>query len=160
MGKRGPAPQPTALKILRGNPGLRKLNEREAQPTKVKPRCPSYLSAEAKREWRRVSKYLYDAGLLSAIDLDALAMYCDTVALWIEATQKRQEKGLVGTTVNGNLIQNPYLSIANRAKRDALRFMHEFGMTPSSRSRIIADAGGPEQEPTLADALFQAVNRD
>ena len=158
MGKRGPAPKPTVMKRLQGNPGRRPLNKREPKPTKSKPRCPSYLNDEAKREWRRLVGPLYDAGLLTAIDQNALAVYCDTVALWIEATRQVNKTGLVGKTKNGNLIQNPYLNIANRAKRDALRFMQEFGLTPSSRARIIVTDGGNQHEMSLADTLFEAVN--
>ena len=44
--------------------------------------------------------------------------------------------GTVVKTTNGNLIQNPYLSIANRAMMDMARLAVEFGMTPSSRSRV------------------------
>ena len=43
MGARGPAPEPTALKILAGNPGKRKLPENEPQPQGT-PICPAWLS--------------------------------------------------------------------------------------------------------------------
>ncbi|MCL5994484.1 MAG: hypothetical protein M1546_00320, partial [Chloroflexi bacterium] len=50
---RGPAPKPTALKVLAGNPGKRPLNGSEPQyPTEL-PTCPRPLSAIAKREGHR-----------------------------------------------------------------------------------------------------------
>ena len=160
MGRRGPAPKPTELKKLAGNPGRRPLNRNEAHIPRKLPRCPSHLSDEGKREWRRIVGYLYDAGLLTAVDAQALAMYCETVALWIEATRQVNASGLVGKTKNGNIIQNPYLSIANGAKREALRFMQEFGLTPASRARIVVGDKGMQREESLADALFRAVNAD
>jgi len=160
MGRRGPAPKPTELKKLQGNPGRRPLNDREAKPAIIKPRCPAYLSDEGKKEWRRVVGYLYDAKLLTAIDHEALAMYCETVGIWVKATQQVNQSGMVGKTKAGNLIHNPYLDIANRAKRDALRFMQEFGMTPASRARVIVGDGGADREESLADALFRLVAAD
>jgi hypothetical protein len=32
MGKRGPSPKPTSLKVLQGNPGKRKINKSEPKP--------------------------------------------------------------------------------------------------------------------------------
>ena len=62
MGKRGPAPKPTALKVLQGNPGKRKLNDSEPTFEKtdeiLKP--PSYLSTYAK------NRKAWDSPTLSA----------------------------------------------------------------------------------------------
>ena len=49
----GPPPTPTNLKLLRGNPGKRKLNTTEPDPPPAIPTCPSHLDKVAKREWRR-----------------------------------------------------------------------------------------------------------
>jgi phage terminase small subunit len=43
MGLRGPAPKPTAIKRLEGNPGKRKLNEMEPKMTVGVPECPDHL---------------------------------------------------------------------------------------------------------------------
>ncbi len=37
MGQRGPAPKPTALRILEGNPGKRPLNASEPRPRAGRP---------------------------------------------------------------------------------------------------------------------------
>jgi P27 family predicted phage terminase small subunit len=37
---------------------------------------------------------------------------------------------------SGYAIQNPWLSIANKAFDQMMKLMTEFGMTPSSRSRV------------------------
>ena len=136
MGARGPAPQPTALRKLHGNPGKRPLPKNEPQPRRAIPPCPRHLSKKAKAEWRRVSRELYDLGLLSNVDRAALAAYCTAWARWVEAEEIVQQKGMVIKTTNGNFIQNPFLSIANRAMDDMRRLMVEFGMTPASRTRV------------------------
>ena len=56
MGLRGPAPKPTAIKRLEGNPGKRKLNEAEPTLTVGVPECPDYLDEVAKREWGRLNR--------------------------------------------------------------------------------------------------------
>ena len=54
MATRGRKPKPTALKALEGNPGKRPLNEHEPVPPKATLRCPAWLEAEAKKEWKRL----------------------------------------------------------------------------------------------------------
>lgn len=159
MGERGPAPKPTALKVLQGNPGKRGLPKGEPRPAAGKvPPAPRWLGEEARREWRRVARALHAAGLLTEADHDALALYCETFASWRRAEAQVRAKGEVVRTAGGNVIQNPYLSIANRAKKDALLLLREFGMTPAARSRISVEGGG--DEPSLADLLFEAVGGD
>jgi len=159
MGARGPAPKPTALKVLQGNPGKRALPKGEPRPARGKvPAAPRWLGEEARREWRRVARALHGAGLLTEADHDALALYCETFASWRRAEEQVRMKGEVVRTAGGNVIQNPYLSIANRAKKDALLLLREFGMTPAARSRISVDA--PAEELSLADLLFEAVGNE
>ena len=60
MATRGRKPTPTALKVLEGNPGKRKLNDNEPRPEKKAPSCPKWLEPEAKKEWRRLAKKMTD----------------------------------------------------------------------------------------------------
>ncbi len=154
MGLRGPAPKPTALKELQGNPGKRALNKSEPRPAATLPRCPSHLSGEAKAEWRRVARTLHESGLLTQVDRAALAIYCQAWARWVKAEGQIQRHGEVVKSAAGNVMQNPYLSIANRAMKQMQLMARELGMTPSARSQIKVQ---PLDEPSLADLLFEAV---
>lgn len=154
MGRRGPAPEPTALKRLKGNPGKRPLNREEPRPPSTMPRCPSHLTGEARAEWRRVARTLYELGLLTGVDRAALAVYCQAWARWVKAEGQVAKHGEVVKTAAGNVMQNPYLSIANRAMRQMRDMARELGMTPSARSQIRV---APPEEPSLADLLFEAV---
>lgn len=134
----GRKPIPTNLHILRGNPGKRPLNENEPKPANEKPRCPSHLSEEAKKEWRRMSDKLHKLGLLTEIDGAALAAYCQAYGRWVEAEQNVKKYGMVMLSPDkGWPVQSPYLSIANKALEQMHKYLTEFGMTPSSRSRIV-----------------------
>lgn len=154
MGERGPAPEPTALKRLKGNPGKRALNDSEPRPAATMPRCPSHLQGEARAEWKRVAKTLHQSGLLTQVDRAALAIYCQAWARWVKAEAQVARHGEVVKSAAGNVMQNPYLSIANRAMKQMREMARELGMTPSARSQIKVQ---PLDEPSLADLLFEAV---
>ena len=67
-----------------------------------------------------------------------LALYCQAYGRWVEAEKEAAVHGLVVRTKSGMLIQNPYLGIANRAAKQTQEFLVEFGMSPSSRTRVTA----------------------
>lgn len=148
----GPKPQPTYLKIVRGNPGKRPLPKAEAKVAPAMPIPPAHLSEEARAEWEMVSAELFRAGLLSGIDRAVLAAYCQAYGRWVQAERaiaemaKRDQLtgGLMIKTTNGNAIQNPLVGTANKAAGDMVRFAVEFGMSPSARSRI--SAAPPSEE--------------
>ncbi len=100
---------------------------------------------------------LHDAGLLTYVDRAGLAMYCQAWGRWVEAEEQVKKHGAVVKTAKGNLIQNPYLAIANRAMKQLQSLASDFGMTPSSRSRVTVQAQAEEQ--SLAEQLFEMVDR-
>ena len=151
----GRKPKPTALKRMAGNPGKRRMNEYEPDPPRYKPRCPSHLSDEAKKEWRRISKELYYLGLLSKLDRAFLAAYCQVYARWVKAEQKISEEGEVFITEKGFPMQSPWVSIANKAMDLMNKFGSEFGMSPSSRTRVQATQ---PKEKSLAELLFEGFD--
>jgi P27 family predicted phage terminase small subunit len=114
------------------------------------------MSLEAKREWRRIAGALHGVGLLTEIDGVALAMLCESLAIYRQAKAALGDEGLVVVSDKGNSYQHPALGIMNSARADALKWAREFGMTPAARSRISLEGGG-EQEPSLAEQLFQMV---
>lgn len=151
----GPAPKPTALKRLAGNPGKRPLNENEPRFAVGYMSAPRNLSADARREWKRVSRELLGVGLLTKVDRAALAAYCQAWGTWLEAERKLQEDGRVLVTDKGYAYQSPWVGIANAAVDQMRRFACEFGMTPASRTRIHVEK--KERELSLAEVLFAEV---
>jgi P27 family predicted phage terminase small subunit len=148
----GRKPKPTAIKALEGNPGKRALNQAEPKPRVIKPKAPEHLGDEEKAKWKAIVRELHPLGLVTSIDVDALAMYCVIFVRWMKAEKMVREKGEIIKTAAGNIIQNPYLSIANRALEQLNKLGAEFGMTPSSRSRVRTDLTDPDQE--LEQMLF------
>ena len=148
MATRGRKPKPTALKILEGNPGKRPLNDKEPQPEKKAPRCPSWLEPEAKKEWKRMAKTLEAIGVLTQIDKAAFAGYCQAYARWKEAEEFLSKHGTIFKTPSGYIQQVPQVSIAQTYLKVMKDFCSEFGLTPASRTRIrVNTAETPTDDP-------------
>lgn len=134
--RRGAKPDPTALRILRGNPGRRPLPEGEPTPANASLEPPDWLDEAAKIEWRRLAPMLSTNGVLTDMDVDALCAYCETWVRWKTATAKIREFGMVIKSPNGMPMPSPYVAIANKAMATMRALLTEFGMTPSARSRV------------------------
>ena len=144
MAQRGRKPKPTAIKELEGNPGGRPLNPNEPRPDKKAPRCPSWLEEEAKKEWKRMGRMLEQAGLLTEMDMAAFAGYCQAYARWREAEEFITQHGSIFKTPSGYVQQVPQVSIAQQNLKIMQSFCSDFGLTPATRARIIANGGGAE----------------
>jgi P27 family predicted phage terminase small subunit len=163
MGRRGPQPTPTKLKILRGNPGKRKTNTREPEPTAKAPAMPAWICGEARAEWGRVVPELTRLGLLSVVDRGTLTAYCLAWAELVSATKLINEQGRV---VEEPILDRTYeptgyirkkLHPAVKLQRDAFarvkQFLGEFGLSPSSRARLQMPTDGPAQDDPLRKLL-------
>ena len=140
---RGRKPKPTLLKTLEGNPGKRPLNDREPVPPDGIPDCPDFLTNEARAEWFRTAKVLKEMQLLTLADRAALAAYCTAYGRWVEAEKQVQKYGtIVKSPKQGFPMKSPYLTVADQSMEMMRKFLVEFGLTPSSRSRIKVPAGG------------------
>ncbi len=150
MGRRGPAPQPTAIKEQRGNPGHRRLNRREPEPKPGIPTPPSWLSDRAKTHWWDISKELFRLGVLTILDRDALALLCDEYAEVIELRIYLRRHKRVYTTISriGQKMdrQRPEVRLLNEARKRYKALLEQFGMTPSSRTRVTSKTDDPEDE--------------
>lgn len=150
MATTGRRPRPTALKVLEGNPGKRKLNEHEPVPPKADTRYPNWLMPEAKKEWKRLASSLKAMGVLTAADLTAFVGYCQAYARWREAEEFITKHGSIFKTPSGYVQQVPQVSIAQQNLKIMQSFCTEFGLTPACRSRIIAgdpDASADAEDP-------------
>lgn len=158
MGARGPRPTPNKVLRLRGS-WRADLNPGEPKPPAGKPTCPAWLDDEAKAAWRQLVPMLHITGLLTQIDRNALARYCQLFARWKKCElfiQKygntyplKDDKGAIKC-----FMQFPEVSIANSLAKQLTRLEQEFGLTPSSRSRISV-----EVKANAADAQQDALRR-
>jgi P27 family predicted phage terminase small subunit len=144
---RGPKPTPTHLKILRGNPGQRRLHP-EVEPAAAAdiPDPPGFLTSDAKVEWRRIVTELYRLGLLTLVDERPFAAYCQAYGRWVAAEKAIARMaegdplnhGLMIKSDTGNTIKNPLVGIASQSAAEMVKYAAEFGFTPAARARIAA----------------------
>lgn len=125
----GPPPTPTALKILRGNPGHRKLNRTEPQPgplLSLDP--PPELPAPAAAIWRAIAPEAARLTLLDTLSVRVFATACRLQAVG-EAQLARVERkpGAKPTTA---------LWAAAKCLEKAATLWARFGLDPASRSRL------------------------
>ena len=135
-----PKPKPTKMKVIEGNPSRRPLPENEPQPDVLPkiPTAPDYLTKHAKEEWSEIAPPLHRLGLLTEIDLPVFEMYCLARGNVIAATEEMKNGTMTITTDKGNEVQHPIIGILNRSIEISHKLATEFGMTPSSRSKVTA----------------------
>jgi len=156
MATRGRKPTPTAIKELEGNPGKRPLNSNEPKPDTTAPKCPKWLEPEAKKEWKRLSIEMERIGILTKVDMAAFAAYCQAYARWQEAEKFITEHGTIVRTPSGYWQTVPQVSIAQTYMKIMEKLAEQFGLTPSSRSRIIAG----NQEGPAEDEMEKILRSD
>jgi P27 family predicted phage terminase small subunit len=151
MGKRGPAPLPTNIVRLTGNPGKRALNTYEPTPIdKSPPDPPSFLDAYALAEWNKVCAGLNAMGVLTKIDKAILAAYCDSYSLWKRCAERLKaiavERGpggeLTDTTSKGNSFYSVIIGTMSAAKADTIKYAEKLGMSASARRSLGGVDGG------------------
>ena len=85
--------------------------------------------------------------LLTHADRAALTAYCVVYGRWVEAEKQVLKHGTIVKSPNkGFPMKSPYLTVAENAMEAMRKMMVEFGLTPSSRSRIkVSDSGGYDE---------------
>ena len=142
--RRGPKPKPTTAPKLREG-GL--------------PRCPDHLDDVARKEWRRLARPLFEAGILTVADRAAFAAYCQSYSLWAEATRKLHETPKLIRSPSGYAQQSPWFSIANKQLELMGRCMSELGITPTARSRLPDNVGGQSTSTPIEIRLVPLTSR-
>src|SRR3954467_6293705 len=135
MGLRGPAPKPTAIKRLEGNPGKRKLNDAEPTPTLGAPECPDHLDDIARKEWERLTTILVAMKVLTEADYIALANLCQAYSTLVNAQKQMNKTGILYKSKSGYIQQSPLLGIIHTQTTIVNNLLREFGLTPSSGTR-------------------------
>lgn len=157
MGKRGPAPKATVLRLLDGNPGKRPLPKNEPVPSGEIGDPPDHLAAEAQAKWREIVASAAP-GLLTLIDRSALEAFCTAWALHRQATLELQEKGggPVIEDPKGRAMRNPWVMVLNQQAQIMAQYSSKFGLTPGDRVGLgTPGAGDPLSARQRAGLLWK-----
>ena len=146
---------PTSVKQLSGTLRPDRINPSEPviEPLVELPVAPDWLNDWAKDEWYVVVGWLHSMNMLSQIDTSILAAYCQQMGVYREAEEQLQGGKRTTTTDKGYEMASPWVSIGSKALQMALKIAAEYGLTPSSRSRITWPA--PKKAPSRLEELIQ-----
>ena len=153
MGKRGPAPQPAEILRARGSTLAKRRAKLGPASSRVRPACPEWLDLAARRSWKEIVPLLDAAGLLSKIDRNVLARYCQTWARWVAAEVELAGGQLIEVTttrrdgsVTTKLEAHPASVLADRLSSQLGRLEGKLGISPADRVRVVADRPMPIDE--------------
>ncbi len=132
MPRTGRPPQPTALKLARGERRPSRVNYDEPSIPAAPAGCPppGGLDGAGLAEWRRIADMLTEAGALRESDLVALEDYCRALSELrrFEACARKAGPELA--------IAKGYQGVAIKLRAQANTLRRELGLTPSSRGTV------------------------
>lgn len=156
--------QPIALVEGKGKKHLTKAEIEERKNTEVvapsdKVKPPAYLTPEQKKKFRKLAKELLEIRLIANVDCDALARLLIAQEQFVEVTERirkvplvmdipvyekrinadtgKEESVEVGTKTAVNEERERLMIIQDRCMKQCRQGAADFGMTVSSRCRLI-----------------------
>ena len=103
----------------------------------MKPKPPPNLQPEAAAEWKRVVAELEFLDQLDRTDRAVCTLYVKAWQRYADAAAKVEELGLMVAAPRTKVpMQNPYLSIANKAHEQLIDALDALCLTPISRARL------------------------
>ena len=145
--KKGRKSKPSALRLVQGNPGHRPVNEDEPAPRKIfAPPAPRTFSKVEKAKWKKLCKQLSECRVLTELDLDALEMYVRSWHTMMVALADVKKRGKLILNATGGEVWNPSWTEYKHAVSVVRSLQAEFGLTPSSRTGIVATADDEGKE--------------
>lgn len=165
MGRRGPAPKPTALKVLEGNPGKQKITGtgEPIPPTSgTIPSPPKRLLPDAKKEWKKLAPILVSLGVLTDVDWSAFAELCQNYAYYLGVDKEIMAQGPKAVfgmqkTPSGYIQQHPILSLRRQYYETWRKALADFGLTPASRARIVVDQNAAVRDDDPMERLLKGA---
>lgn len=160
---RGRRPKPTKLKLVEGTARKDRVNDEEPEPPAGDVVAPNWLRGRARRLWKQIAPVLEEMHILTTADPHALALLCDAYAEYVECSEYIRKRGRTYESIvvveaedeageraeiTKRMVRpRPEVAMAADAWRRVRAMLAEFGMTPSSRTRVKATEGGREKDP-------------
>lgn len=139
--------QPVLSLVAKGSSHLTKeeVQRRLAGEQAVKPKAdnvkpPAWLNAAGKRLFKSIVEDLRELDLLTNVDVHPLAVYCDAVIRYAEASKAVDKEGqtVLHTNKGGatNEVRNPNVQNMEGWARIIRQYAAEFGFTLSARAGL------------------------
>jgi P27 family predicted phage terminase small subunit len=129
------------MKLLKGNPGKRKLNLEEPVYQPGSPEKPTWLNRDASGEWDRLVALLREGRVLTTAD-GGILLACCLAFSQLKANElaiHKYKSDVYKTTDQlGNILFKTRPEAVRRevARRQYVSFLSEIGQTPASRSKV------------------------
>lgn len=98
--------------------------------------------------------------MLTNVDVNALALYCDAYANYVECTKLIQEEGLMVEYTNKaaetNKVPHPLMTKQKALFEQMKSLSNDFGLTPAARAKIAINKE-PEKQKSEEEILFADV---
>lgn len=156
----GRPPKPTHLRLAEGNPGKRPLPKNEPKPKVCLPKAPVYLDGIARAAWVAIGGRLLGMKVMTDADAKALELVCMAYSQFRRAQAVVAKEGMTcevpvlnkdGEEIGSRIKKRPEVEIAADAWRRVMRGLIEFGLTPSSRTKVqVAGQVAPEDAEEAA----------
>ncbi len=159
--------KPTKLKLIHGTFRKDRAPANEPEPEKVTdvPGPPSYLDKYAKKLWKSLAGELVEKGILTIVDIPALEVTCELYGQYrlsheavfcpVDPKTGRKVKRSLAEYMRGRNSQTmPEYTAMTKAFGAFKAYLIEFGLTPSSRSRLDL----PESSEDKTDPMEKLYN--
>lgn len=165
-GRRGPAPEPAAVKKAKGNSGRRPIATAEIEaeaykaadeavtgPAGIQP--PEWLNDDGRKIWENLAPRLSAMKILQGIDAHTFARYCQDFGRWVKLQQLLDEEGTTyeSESPHGKYTRaHPAFMQADRLNRSLMMLESNFALNPADRQRLFAARAAAANQGGLFDA--------
>ncbi|MGD9879013.1 MAG: phage terminase small subunit P27 family [Hyphomicrobiaceae bacterium] len=142
---RGRKPVPTALKVLRGNPGRRPIKANEPRPKGSAGDPPDWMTESQRAVWRATIAAA-PPRMLTALDRGLLTIWVVACDEHRRAAIKVAELGPLARKGDGAPTQSPFLRIMNQQAGVMIKAASELGFSPAARVRLATGAATADDD--------------
>lgn len=170
-GRRGPAPEPAAVKKAKGNSGRRPIAtaEIEAEANKAAEEAfpssggiqpPVWMNEDGRAIWESLVYRLSAMKILQLIDAQTFARYCQDFGRWVKLQKQLDDEGTTyeSESPHGKYMRaNPAFMQSDRLNRSLMMMESGFALNPADRQRLFAarsaaaNQGGLFDQPDVGD---------
>lgn len=169
--------QPIDLLLIKGKKHLTKKEIEERKSKEVKApsdkavKSPSYLPSDLKKEFKKLAEELVDIGIMSNLDVDALARFLLAKKMYLQVTNellKQEPVRLVEQPIldeEGEVIEIKQMTVSNETYTELLinqdklfkqstKAAADLGLTISSRCKLVIPKKEEEKPKSKEEKLF------
>ena len=158
-----PGPRRLPLNILKNRGSWRykaRLAEGCLNLPASKPKCPAYLSADAKKVFKKLTNLLFNLGIVSVLDEAILARYSSAFCRWIVISEKIADlQDEYYLDAKGTEKVAALVTIESMLSTNLRAVEREFGLTAAARSSLKLEKETPDNDDDLENFGFNQETR-